>query len=159
METIESAKAAVERGQTVHWKTNAYALKKFPRGDWWVVCLNGHVAPLHGHKPEDFYAIETPLAVKQFIATITREYSYGPTNVVARDVDNQMELYRNGNTGRIDWTWGVGGFEEIGLIFAGMTVEDYDGVFELPREARMLLIEAGFDLTPIFYDKEGNEIP
>jgi hypothetical protein len=103
--------------------------------------------------------IETPLAMKQFIATITRETSYGPTNVVAHDVNCQMELYRDGTTGRIDWTWGVGGYEEIGLIFAGMTVEDYDGVFELPREARMLLIEAGFDLTPIFYDKEGNEIP
>jgi hypothetical protein len=159
METIVEAKAAVERGQTVHWKTNAYELKKYARGDWWVVCLNGHVAPINGHNAEDFYAAESPLAVKQFSATIVREYTSGPSTTLAKDVDNQMELYRNGDRGRIDWTWGNDGYEEIGLIFEDMSVVDYDGVFELPREARMLLIEAGFDLEPICYDKEGNDIP
>lgn len=159
MKTIEEAKAAVDQGKTVHWKTEAYTLKKYRNGDYWVVCVNGHVAPIDGHKAEDFYTVETPLAVQQFSATIVREYTSGPSTTLAKDVDNQMELYRDGDHGRIEWTWGVDGFEEIGLIFEGMTVVDYDGVFELPREARVLLIEAGFDLEPICYDKEGNEIP
>lgn len=56
MKTIEEAKAAVERGETVHWKNSGYTLRKDKRGEWWVDCCNGFVTPLNGHKPEDFHA-------------------------------------------------------------------------------------------------------
>jgi hypothetical protein len=55
MKTIEEAKAAVERGETVHWKNSGYTLRKDQRGEWWVDCCNGFVTPLNGHKPEDFH--------------------------------------------------------------------------------------------------------
>jgi hypothetical protein len=56
MNSIEEAKAAVERGETVHWKNHAYSLRKDSRGEWWVDCVNRFTSPLNGHKPEDFYA-------------------------------------------------------------------------------------------------------
>lgn len=62
--TIEQAQAHVEKGQTVHWQTPAYTLRKDSKGGWWVVCLNGHVAPLNGHKAEDFY-LATPTPKKE----------------------------------------------------------------------------------------------
>jgi len=55
VQTIEELKQAVERGETVHWKNEAYALRKYGSGDWYVVCINGYVSPLNGHKPEDFF--------------------------------------------------------------------------------------------------------
>lgn len=54
MKTIEEVKAAVERGETVHWKSLAYTVRKDKHGDWWVDCITGFVTPMRGHKAEDF---------------------------------------------------------------------------------------------------------
>jgi hypothetical protein len=54
--TLEQIKEAASNGQVFHWKTQAYTLKTFPQGGWWVVCVNGHVCPLNAHKAEDFFA-------------------------------------------------------------------------------------------------------
>ena len=55
MTTLNQAKEAVERGHAVHWKSDAYTLRKDSRGEWWVDSITGFVTPLRGHKPEDFY--------------------------------------------------------------------------------------------------------
>ena len=55
MTTLNQAKEAVERGHPVHWKSDAYTLRKDSRGEWWVDSITGFVTPLRGHKPEDFY--------------------------------------------------------------------------------------------------------
>lgn len=55
MTTIEEVKLAVERGEKVHWKSLAYTVRKDKHGDWWIDCFNGHVAPMKGAKPEDFF--------------------------------------------------------------------------------------------------------
>lgn len=60
MQTIEEAQAAVERGESVHWKNFGYSLRKDRHGEWWVDCVNGFVAPLKGHKPEDFFINHHP---------------------------------------------------------------------------------------------------
>jgi hypothetical protein len=55
MMTLDQAKDAIERGHTVHWKSEAYTLRRDSRGDWWVDSVTGFVTPLKGHKPEDFF--------------------------------------------------------------------------------------------------------
>ena len=55
MTTLNQAREAVEQGHTVHWKSDAYTLRKDSRGEWWVDSITGFVTPLRGHKPEDFY--------------------------------------------------------------------------------------------------------
>jgi hypothetical protein len=55
MTTINQAKVAVEQGHTVHWKSDAYTLRKDSKGEWWVDSITGFVTPLSGDKPEDFY--------------------------------------------------------------------------------------------------------
>ena len=55
MTTINQAKEAVEQGHTVHWKSDAYTLRKDSKGEWWVDSITGFVTPLSGDKPEDFY--------------------------------------------------------------------------------------------------------
>ncbi len=62
MKTIEEVKAAVERGEKVHWKNSGYTLRKDKRGEWWVDCCNGFVTPLNGHKPEDFHTANAGLS-------------------------------------------------------------------------------------------------
>ena len=55
MTTLNQAKEAAEQGHPVHWKSDAYTLRKDSQGDWWVDSITGFVTPLRGHKPEDFY--------------------------------------------------------------------------------------------------------
>lgn len=35
---LEQIKAAVERGETVHWRNEAYRVEKDSIGQWWIVC-------------------------------------------------------------------------------------------------------------------------
>lgn len=100
---------------------------------------------------------ELPIASVSFHADIVRETA-SSSDVVARQVYCTMDLYRDGDEGRIDWDWHQD-FERIGLIFEGNKVVDFDGVFDLPREARMLLIGQGYDLSEILIDQEGNDLP
>lgn len=98
---------------------------------------------------------------KEFVTDLVSETAYGSTSMGKHF--NKMELQREGFRGNIIWNYGKQAADEeetvIGLIFEGMSVTDYDGVFSLPREARMLLIEAGYNLEAIFYDQSGDEIP
>lgn len=106
--------------------------------------------------------MSTPILIKDFTAELVREYSMGRA-VSLGTHQNRMRLFVDkAERGHIVWNYGSKTPDEhetvIGLIFAGTAVIDYDGVFELPREARALLIEAGFSLIPIGYDSVGNEI-
>jgi len=58
-----------------------------------------------------------------------------------------MELFtnENGTPTMIEWIVNDGEFiEHIGLWFDGKTLVDYDGVFELPKEAIKLIRKAGY---------------
>lgn len=109
-------------------------------------------------------AVAKPLAVKTFTAELVEEYSAVPTRMSLGVHHNRMELYiadpDYGNM--IIWSYGRKAPDEdetvIGLGIEGKQVVDYDGVFELPKEARELLIEAGYDLTEVGYDANNNEI-
>jgi hypothetical protein len=69
MMTLDQAKDAIEQGHTVHWKSEAYKLRRDSRGDWWVDSVTGFVTPLRGHKPEDLFlakrAVELPAVLQQ----------------------------------------------------------------------------------------------
>jgi hypothetical protein len=66
MMTLDQAKDAIERGHTVHWKSEAYTLRRDSRGDWWVDSVTGFVTPLRDHKAEDFYLAKmVPKTVRQ----------------------------------------------------------------------------------------------
>ena len=105
-----------------------------------------------------------PIATKSFTAELVEEYSAVPTATSLGVHFNKMDLYVAdpdfGNM--IIWNYGRKAADEdetvIGLGFDGKKVTDYDGVFELPKEARELLIEAGYDLTEIGYDAAGKEL-
>jgi hypothetical protein len=97
-----------------------------------------------------------------FKTRLVLEHSVGPTQDLGEHF-NEMRLFRHdsGDTGCIIWNYGRKAADEdetvIGLIFEGSKVVDYDGVFELPVQARSLLNDADFDLTEIGYDAEGEE--
>ena len=97
---------------------------------------------------------------KEFRCELVHETSL--SSISMGDYHNKMEIQRDGFRGNIIWNYGKQAANEgetvIGLIFEGMNVTDYDGVFSLPREARMLLIEAGYNLEAIWYDQAGDEI-
>lgn len=97
---------------------------------------------------------------KEFTSELVLETSLSSISIGTHH--NKMELQREGSCGSIVWNYGKQAADEeetvIGLIFEGMNVTDYDGVFSLPREARMLLIEAGYNLEQVWYDQAGDEI-
>ena len=61
---LDEIKAAVERGETVHFGNDAYEVVKGKLGQWLIVCrLNGYTIGLTwldgvtmNGKPEEFYA-------------------------------------------------------------------------------------------------------
>lgn len=86
------------------------------------------------------------LAEKQFVSRVARQTAYG---VVADygEVQNKMTLLWVKSLGHYVIEWEVGeedDFEEIGIWTQGKKVIEYDGVFELPKEAIELLRQAGF---------------
>lgn len=108
--------------------------------------------------------MKTPLLTKDFTTELVLETTAArPQNLGV--FHNRMSLYFDdpdyGNM--IVWNYGKKAPDEdetvIGLGLNGRAVIDYDGVFELPRQARELLIEAGFSLHELGYDAQGNEIP
>lgn len=100
--------------------------------------------------------------VIEFTAPLVREYSYGPSEIIG-ERKHRMEFVLNGpGYGLIIWNWGKDAPDEdelvIGIWTEGKAVVDYDGVFDLPSEARRLLIDAGYDLEPLGIDAAGNDI-
>lgn len=98
----------------------------------------------------------------EFTAELVREYSSGGTETIG-DRKHRMEFVINGpGYGLIIWSWGKDAPDEdelvIGIWTEGKAVVDYDGVFDLPSEARRLLIDAGYDLEPLGIDAAGNDI-
>lgn len=78
----------------------------------------------------------------------------GYTNASQGIKISEMELFTNDNetpTG-IEWIVNDGEFVEgIGLWFDGRTLTDYDGVFELPKEAIKLIRKAGYRVPKEMY--------
>jgi hypothetical protein len=108
--------------------------------------------------------MKKPLLTKEFTSPLVLEYSAGPSHNLGVFHNRMSLIFDDPDYGHmIVWNYGKKAPNEdetvIGLGLNGRAVTDYDGVFELPREARELLIEAGFSLHELGYDKDGNEIP
>jgi hypothetical protein len=58
--TIDDVKSAIDSGSKVFWKNQGYRAIKDKIGNYLVLCLTGYCIRLYGHKPEDFFTIETP---------------------------------------------------------------------------------------------------
>lgn len=83
----------------------------------------------------------------------------GITNEPQGVMQSEMELFKddNGTPNAIEWTvYDKDGYMEfnegIGLWFDGKSLEDYDGVFELPKEAIKLIRKAGYTVPRHFED-------
>lgn len=77
----------------------------------------------------------------------------GFTNVLQGEAESSMELYTSGNGTPVMIEWDVPELEmteHIGLFFDGRTLEDYDGVFELPIQAIKLIRKAGWTVPKFF---------
>jgi hypothetical protein len=89
--------------------------------------------------------------ILEFKSHLVLETSYKSNDI--GEHFNQMELrvHDHGKTGCIIWNYGVKAADEdetvIGLWFNGnKELEDYDGVYSLPKEAITLLRSNGYDL-------------
>lgn len=92
----------------------------------------------------------TKVLTKTFTAKIVREYSSLPKADDLGTHESTMDLYlRTDTTGFIEWDIpAVEETELIGLWFdigpdGKRTLRDYDGIMSLPREAVLLMREAG----------------
>lgn len=91
------------------------------------------------------------LGEKKFRSMVVKETAYGIVDDYGV-VDNKMTLQRVGNALFIAWEVGKDGeidYAEIGITTVGKDVTDYDGVFDLPREAIQLLSELGFNTKEV----------
>ncbi len=94
----------------------------------------------------------TPETFKlEFTAELIREYSSSPTPERLGMTKNSMQLYLHDGhpSGCIEWIATFPDSQEIiteiGLCFDhSKRLTDYDGVFELPTQAKELLRKAGF---------------
>lgn len=55
MLTLEAAKVAVKRGETIHWKNYGYTLI-LKSGDLYVRCDNGHITPITKCEHSDLFS-------------------------------------------------------------------------------------------------------
>jgi hypothetical protein len=109
------------------------------------------------------------LATKNFESVLALERSMSATKEILGKANNEMALYisEDGLTGCIEWEYDFikddnldsdadddydddGGSVGIGLWFDNnKTLTDYDGVFEIPKQAIELLVENGFNCDEI----------
>ena len=71
----------------------------------------------------------------------------GHVNIPQGEHESTMELFtnENGTPTMIEWDVdALGQLEHIGLFFDGRTLIDYDGVFELPKQAIKLIRKSGY---------------
>jgi len=89
--------------------------------------------------------------MKEFQSQVVRETAYG----VIEDLGMQkqtMKLHHIESSYLIEWIVGEGVYEEIveiGIWVKDKKVVEYDGVFELPKEAIQLLKDEGFDTSEV----------
>ena len=83
----------------------------------------------------------------------------GLTNISQGDMRSEMELFQDGDKAPRMIEWCVYNknndyefVEHIGLWFDGKTLVDYDGVFELPKEAIKLIRKSGYSVPKHFED-------
>ena len=87
----------------------------------------------------------------EFEQELVLETSYSTTNL--GKFFNRMELviHAGGKSGCIVWNYGKKSPDEdetiFGLCFNGNELEDYDGVYELPKEAITLIKQNGYVLS------------
>jgi hypothetical protein len=89
-----------------------------------------------------------------FQADLVQEFSSTPQVNHLGTFDNEMEICFNEekDEGSILWYYETEDDADetgIGLWFDGNTVVDYDGVFELCYQAKLLLLAHGFDISEI----------
>lgn len=90
----------------------------------------------------------TLIAKKEFRSELVRETSHSSTPL--GEYDSTMELHGENDNYYIEWdipdletTECIGIFVDEGT----RTISDYDGVFEVPKQAIELLEENGFDCS------------
>lgn len=80
----------------------------------------------------------------------------GTTNDFQGEMDSTMELFKddNGVPTMIEWDVPhIEKTEQIGLFFDGKSLEDYDGVFELPSQAIKLIRKSGYSVPKHFEEE------
>jgi hypothetical protein len=95
------------------------------------------------------------VATKKFESELFLERSITPHREPLGNAENEMTLYidEEGLEGMIEWEYtladGDGDCVGIGLWFSDgdKKLTDYDGVFEIPKEAIELLKENGYDCS------------
>ena len=94
----------------------------------------------------------------EFEGPVVRETAYG----VVEDLGtckSKMVLTTIKSTFKIEWTINEGldseEITEIGIWAEDKKVTEYDGVFELPKEAIQLLNQAGFDTKDVEVEDDG----
>jgi hypothetical protein len=97
--------------------------------------------------------MKEPILTKKFNGSISIDDGY--RNHYQGEFEQTMEVYDHGN-GVLHISWDIpgmnGGFGEsvgIGIWSENKVVTDYDGVFELPKEAIDMLKELGYDTTEV----------
>ena len=98
----------------------------------------------------------------EFYSPINLESSFG-IRPVSKSMRSTMQLWANTHTGKgcIEWVvWNADGsdefVEDIGLWWDAETMEfdQYDGVFDIPREAMQLLQANGIVFDPEIWSDE-----
>lgn len=88
----------------------------------------------------------------EFQANLVREYSSSSKVDQLGKSNNRMTLYLSDDKkhANIEWIYNLDTSQEdsvnIGIIFDGNNVVDYDGVFELPKEAEEFLKSLGYNV-------------
>jgi hypothetical protein len=94
------------------------------------------------------------VGVKKFKSHIVKETAYGVVDDYGEQ-ENVMTLMRVGNSLLIEWVIGDElDYAEIGITTVGKDVVDYDGVFELTKQAIELLEECGFNTDEVKGDEQ-----
>ena len=92
------------------------------------------------------------LAEKKFTSRVRSETAYG-VRADYGECENTMRLIQGKENLLIEWTVGTEkepiDEAEIGIWTAGKKVIEYDGVFELPKEAIEMLNKFGLDTKEI----------
>jgi hypothetical protein len=87
------------------------------------------------------------MRVKEWIGEVFLDTSFNRESLGV--VKNKMTLKPIKRQFVIEWIIGEDDIHEIGILVEENKVTDFDGVFELPKEAIELLKENGFDTSEV----------
>jgi hypothetical protein len=90
----------------------------------------------------------------EFTSPVYKEYSMSKYMIPLGERKNIMTVYGYDSPSFIEWIVEASPsndyddeiVEEIGMEFEGMTLVDYDGVFEFPKQAIPLMEELGYNM-------------